>query len=153
MTDTDHWHSPSKANQRQVMQSMIRGFVGTCPNCGTGHIFEKYAKVAHSCDHCGEELHHHRADDLPAYIVITIVGKIVVAGFITIAMNFEWSTWQHLALWAPITILLAIYLLPKVKGAIVGIQWALKMHGFGSYPDYQDQVTDYHDQITDAQSE
>ena len=29
-------------------------------------------------------------------------------------------------------ILLSLWLLPRVKGALIGYQWALKMHGFGN---------------------
>ncbi|MBO0759046.1 MAG: DUF983 domain-containing protein, partial [Bradyrhizobiaceae bacterium] len=36
----------------------------------------------------------------------------------------------HLALWLPTTIGLALGLLQPIKGAIVGFQWALYMHGF-----------------------
>ena len=35
-------------------------------------------KVADSCDACGEELHHHRADDAPPYFTMFIVGHIVI---------------------------------------------------------------------------
>jgi hypothetical protein len=28
-----------------------------------------------------------------------------------------------------------LWLLPRVKGALVGLQWALRMHGFGGVPD------------------
>lgn len=139
MSQTEQWRSQSDIGQRPLLQSMLRGAKGKCPKCGHGAMFSRFVTVANSCEHCGQELHHHRADDLPAYFVIAIVGKIVVAGFITIAMNYDWTTWQHLALWAPITIFLSIYLLPKVKGAIIGTQWALKMHGFGEYPDYKDE--------------
>ncbi len=31
---------------------------------------------------------------------------------------------------APLTVTLCLTLLPLVKGAIVGLQWALYMHGF-----------------------
>jgi len=37
-----------------------------------------FLKVADQCPHCGEELHHHRANDFPAYLVIVIVGHILV---------------------------------------------------------------------------
>jgi hypothetical protein len=36
----------------------------------------------------------------------------------------------HAALWLPLTVLLALVLLPPIKGALVGLQWALLMHGF-----------------------
>jgi uncharacterized protein (DUF983 family) len=64
---------------RDVMQAMRRGFCGRCPNCGKGRLFRAFLKVVDRCDHCGEELSHHRADDAPAYFVILIVGHIVVA--------------------------------------------------------------------------
>jgi uncharacterized protein (DUF983 family) len=30
---------------------------------------------------------------------------------------------------------LSLYLLPRLKGAFVGLQWAKRMHGFGRQPD------------------
>ena len=41
-------------------------------------MFRVFLKVNDACPHCGEELHHHRADDFPAYLVIVIVGHILV---------------------------------------------------------------------------
>ena len=38
--------------------------------------------------------------------------------------------WVHVALWGPLTIGMALGLLQPVKGAIVGWQWATRMHGF-----------------------
>lgn len=142
MSEIDYFNNQRTENNRSIMQASMRGIRQKCPSCGEGHLFDAFVKVTDKCESCDEELHHHRADDLPAYLVIAIVGKIVVAGFITIAMNYDWSTWQHLALWGPITILLSLYFLPRVKGAIVGVQWALKMHGFGDYPDYDDSRPD-----------
>jgi uncharacterized protein (DUF983 family) len=43
--------------------------------------------------------------------------------------------WLHMALWLPFTAILSLGLLPAVKGSIVGLQWALRMHGFGTSPD------------------
>ena len=45
------------------------------------------------------------------------------------------SLWQHLAIWVPLTIGLPLGLLRPVKGAVVGLQWALYMHGFGGEAD------------------
>jgi hypothetical protein len=36
----------------------------------------------------------------------------------------------HAALWLPLTVILALVVLPPVKGALVALQWALLMHGF-----------------------
>jgi uncharacterized protein (DUF983 family) len=35
-----------------------------------------------------------------------------------------------MSLWLPLVVVLSLTLLPAVKGAIVGLQWALRMHGF-----------------------
>jgi uncharacterized protein (DUF983 family) len=47
----------------------------------------------------------------------------------------ELPMWLHLSIWVPLTVILALALLQPVKGAIVGLQWALYMHGFGGEED------------------
>lgn len=64
---------------RSVFASMLRGAKLKCPACGTGALYRRYLKVSDACPHCGEELHHHRADDAPPYFTIVIVGHIVVS--------------------------------------------------------------------------
>jgi uncharacterized protein (DUF983 family) len=115
---------------RDFMQAMKRGALLRCPACGEGKLFRKYLKVADECPSCREELHHHRADDFPAYLVIFIVGHIVVSLVLAVEMAWQPSYFIHGLLWVPLTISLALALLPPVKGAIVGLQWALRMHGF-----------------------
>ena len=115
---------------RDVMQAMARGFCGRCPNCGKGRLFRAFLKVVDRCEHCGEELSHHRADDAPAYFVVLIAGHIVVALALEVELVFAPPYWVHIALWLPLTLGLAIGLLQPVKGAIVGLQWAQYMHGF-----------------------
>jgi uncharacterized protein (DUF983 family) len=117
--------------ERPTKQAMARGFRRRCPNCGEGHMFVSYLKVADSCPVCREELHHDRADDGPAYLTILIVGHLL--GF---AMHFAWVKFrpEPLVMATVFTIgctALSLYLLPRLKGLIVGIQWAKRMHGFG----------------------
>jgi len=38
--------------------------------------------------------------------------------------------WLQLLIWLPVTTLSALALLQPTKGAIVGLQWQLGMHGF-----------------------
>jgi uncharacterized protein (DUF983 family) len=38
--------------------------------------------------------------------------------------------------WLPLTAILAVALLQPVKGAIVGLQWSYRMHGFD--PNYSE---------------
>ncbi|HRD75997.1 MAG TPA: DUF983 domain-containing protein [Hyphomicrobiaceae bacterium] len=110
---------------------MLRGQAGRCPACGTGRIFTRYLKVADTCNRCGTELHHHRADDAPPYFTILIVGHIIVGGLLALERAAAPPSWVHIAVWVPLTILMSMWLLPRVKGALIALQWALRMHGFG----------------------
>jgi uncharacterized protein (DUF983 family) len=115
---------------RGIMQALRRGAGERCPSCGSGDLFGRYLKVRDACPHCGEELHHHRADDAPAYFTILIVGHIIIGGVLSLERGLAPPLWLHAAIWVPLTLVVTLYLLPKVKGAIVGLQWALYMHGF-----------------------
>ena len=113
-----------------------RGARGRCPACGGGRLFGRFLKVADACEACGQELHHHRADDFPPYLVIFIVGHIVGTGILVSETEFEGTPlWFHLAVWPALTVALCLALLQPVKGAVVGLQYALRMHGFGLTPD------------------
>lgn len=116
--------------KRDVWQAMARGLRCRCPNCGEGKIFRAFLKVADNCSVCGENLSHHRADDLPAYLVIVIVGHIVVPIALWIETNYAPSMLLQLAFYLPITFASSLVLLQPVKGAVVGLQWAFRMHGF-----------------------
>jgi uncharacterized protein (DUF983 family) len=37
----------------------------------------------------------------------------------------------HGLVWVSLTLILAIGLMQPVKGGVIGLQWALRMHGFG----------------------
>lgn len=115
---------------RPAGRSMMRGALRRCPNCGEGALYRAYLKVADACPACGEELHHQRADDAPPYVVITIVAHIVIGGLLALEVAYQPPVWLHMAIWLPLTVILSLALLPPVKGALVGLQWALRMHGF-----------------------
>ncbi|MGQ0671353.1 MAG: DUF983 domain-containing protein [Hyphomicrobium sp.] len=124
---------------RQPGEAMLRGARHTCPSCGHGALFKSYLKVADACPDCGEELHHHRADDAPPYFTIMIVGHIVGAGVLLLEQAYAPDTWVHYVIWLPLLLVLSLLLLPRIKGALVGLQWALRMHGFdGSETDSAD---------------
>lgn len=92
---------------------------------------DAYLKVRRNCASCGEVLSHHRADDMPAWATILVVGHVLVVGLVTTELMWSPPIWMHWAVWPTVTILLSLWLLPRVKGMVVAMQWALKMHGFG----------------------
>jgi len=118
------------ASKRDVWTALKRGFRGRCPRCGEGKLFRSFLKVNAQCAVCGQDLTHHRADDLPAYLVIIIVGHIVVPLALMIETNYAPNVALQLAIYLPVTLVASLLLLQPVKGAVVGLQWALRMHGF-----------------------
>jgi uncharacterized protein (DUF983 family) len=112
------------------MTILARGLLGRCPCCGKGRMFGAFLKVNDRCAACGEELHHHRADDFPAYVVIFIVGHLLVPAVLYVETHFAPSYSTHLMLWLPAILILSIGLLQPTKGAIVALQWHMGMHGF-----------------------
>ncbi len=116
---------------RPRWQSLKRGFRMTCPNCGEGRIFGRFLKVNDACPNCGEELHHQRADDAPAYFTILITGHVTVAGVLWMEQNVVPPLWVQAAIWLPALVAMSLWLLPRIKGALIAYQWAVHMHGFG----------------------
>lgn len=109
---------------------VVRGLLGRCPKCGEGRLFRAFLKVNDNCPACGEELHHHRADDFPAYLVIVIVGHIVVALMLGVEAAYSPPLWLHALIWLPLTAAMALALIQPVKGAVVAFQWLHGMEGF-----------------------
>ena len=44
---------------------------------------------------------------------------------------FAPPVWAHMRLWGPTTVAVCLALLRYIKGAVVGLQWAWRMHRFG----------------------
>lgn len=120
------------SEDRPFWPSVLRGWKGHCPACGQGPMLKGYLKVRDTCPVCAEDLHHHRADDGPAYLTILIVGHLLAP-----IIGFAYATWRPEP-WTMVTIFsigtvgLSLFLLPRLKGAFVALQWAKRMHGFGA---------------------
>ena len=127
MTTTYHGEG-----RTDVPTAMRRGFLCRCPACGEGRLFGRFLKVEPACSACGQEFHHHRADDFPPYIVMLIVGHIVGYGIYASEMHVEnVPLLVHALIWPALAVGLCLALLQPVKGAVIGLQYGLRMHGFG----------------------
>ena len=90
-----------------------------------------YLSVRESCPVCGEEFHHHRADDGPAYLTILIVGHLMAPGLHIYFVNFRPEPLTLASIFSVGCVILSMYLLPRIKGALIAYQWARRLHGFG----------------------
>lgn len=122
---------PAPAPARSWLGAMLRGFLRRCPACGKGSLLCGFIAVNDTCARCCEELHHQRADDAPPYFTIFIVGHIIIPLLLVVERLWQPDYLIHAVIWIPATLVLTLLLMPAVKGAVIGLQWALRMHGFG----------------------
>lgn len=118
-------------DDRPLRPALWRGWKRCCPNCGQGPMLRSYLKVRDTCPVCGEAFHHHRADDGPAYLTILIVGHLLAPLLMFVFTTWRPEPWTMFSLFSVGTVALSLYLLPRVKGAFVALQWSRRMHGFG----------------------
>lgn len=118
--------------ERELKPALIKGWRRRCPNCGTGAMMDGYLTVRDACPVCAEEFHHQRADDGPSYVTILVSGHLLAPLMLYV---FETYRPDPLVMFVGFSILFinfALYLLPRIKGAFVALQWAKRMHGFGA---------------------
>ena len=130
--------APPETAKRPIFTSLRRGFACRCPSCGKGRLFDAFLKVSPACSVCGEDLSHHRADDAPPYLTMVVTGHVVVPIALMVETTFSPPTWASMAFFLPLTLVTALALLQPIKGAVVGLQWALRMHGFSPDGDPND---------------
>ncbi|WP_370690235.1 DUF983 domain-containing protein [Phenylobacterium sp.] len=117
----------SRHERPTLVQAMIRGLRGRCPHCERGRLYWKYLKVEPRCQVCGHDIAQYPADDGPAYFTILIVGHLLVAPLLLFPI-----IWQApAAIMLPATLIplaaATLALLPRVKGAFIGLLYALKV--------------------------
>ncbi|MEP3919789.1 DUF983 domain-containing protein [Ascidiaceihabitans sp.] len=130
----DHGALQDGENTRSTWAAIRKGWRRKCPRCGRGALLKSYLKVEDTCAVCRQELHHHKADDGPAYLTILVVGHLMAP-----LLHIAFVTWRPeplvlFTVFAVGCVALSLYLLPRLKGAIVGYQWARQMGGFGTSP-------------------
>ena len=118
--------------KRPVWPALLQGMRRKCPRCCEGKMFSGYLTVRDECASCGQQFHHHRADDMHPWITILITGHLIGPVMLYGAMNWPLPDMVHMILWPVLTAVVALAILPLAKGFVIALQWALRMHGFGS---------------------
>ena len=91
-------------SRRPALSSVLRGLRGRCPACGEGRLFDGYLRQAPSCSHCGEPIGYIRAEDGPPWFISLPALGIGAVGAVLV-------------------------LLPRVKGAFIGLLWRMQKSG------------------------
>lgn len=104
---------------------ILRGIRFRCPSCGVGKLYRSYLRQVEHCAVCGTSLGHIQADDFPPWLTIILVGHLLVPCALASAY-LDLSALAQLVFWLPFTLAATLFLLPRSKGAILGLMWALE---------------------------
>lgn len=123
-------HLPTDLGRTRPIKAAIwRGLRKLCPACGGARVIEGYLGIVAACPHCGERLGHIRADDGPAYFTVLISGHLVVP--LALVVEQAWHPPLELEMVGGLSVmgLLIWRLLPRIKGAVLGLMWAHGLRG------------------------
>ncbi len=116
--------------ERDLGMAIRRGVRGHCPACGDARLFARFLKPVAHCPACGQNWSLHSADDMPAYLVVLIIGHVLVPFVVATNLRFDLGTGLQMLLWPALAVIMAIGLIQPAKGGVIAFQWARRMHGF-----------------------
>jgi len=99
------------------------GIRARCPRCGDGALFDGYIKLAPACRACGLDYEFIDAGDGPAVFVILLIGFVVVGLALVTEVAFRPPIWAHMAMWIPLTLVLALGILRPLKAIMIAAQY------------------------------
>jgi len=109
--------------------ALVRGVLGRCPRCGQGRLLQHYIKLVDRCSVCGEPYGHFRTDDAAPWLTILVVGHMTVPMVLICEINFQLPMWLAVAIYLPLIVGLAAIMLPRCKGMLASLMWAMKAEG------------------------
>lgn len=115
---------------RQKKPAIRHGLRHRCPSCGKGKLFSSYLKVSAGCDVCGQSFEAQKADDGPAYFTILIMCHVAGVLLHVMIARTDFGPGATAVVTSLIVIAGSLFLLPRIKGAMIGWQWAERLHGF-----------------------
>jgi uncharacterized protein (DUF983 family) len=125
-----HWHDNHSSvtdahSHANWFAALTTGFRRRCPRCRQAGIFAGYLKLRSECPHCRIEFSCYPTDDAPPYFTILAVGHIVVPFVVVVEQLLSPPLWVQFAIWPSVTVALSLLLLPRIKGAVLGVAMAL----------------------------
>jgi uncharacterized protein (DUF983 family) len=116
--------------QRDLRAALVRGLKGRCPSCDDAPLFGRFLKPVAHCSACGQDWTVQTADDLPAYLVVLVMGHLLVPFVVEFNLHADVAMWIQMLLWPSLAFILSLALIQPMKGAVIGLQWARRMQGF-----------------------
>ncbi len=118
-----------EGSKRPLGPALYRGLCGRCPKCGRGRLLRSYLTTVDRCDSCGEPLAYLRADDAAPWLTIIILGHLLVPSMLIVRHYWMPPLLFQQIFWPLLAAALALMLLPRSKGVVLGLLWVLRPAG------------------------
>ena len=102
---------------------LVAAFLGRCPRCGEGRLFEGYLRIAPACTVCDLSFAGHDAGDGPAFFIILPLSILTAVMALLVEVNLSPPMWVHMVMWPVFIGLFVGYGLRPVKATIVALQY------------------------------
>ncbi len=106
--------------------ALLAGVRGRCPNCGKGHLFSGFLKVAPHCDACGLDYSFADSGDGPTIFIMMISGILVVGSTLLVDAYYEPPLLLLAAIFLPLMAVVSIGLIRPFKGLLIASQFRHK---------------------------
>ena len=118
--------TPDEVTLRKACE---RGVLGRCPSCGKGKLFRSFLKQVEECADCQAHFGSLRADDAAPWLTIIVLGHVFLPLAFLVDLESLMPRWAALTTWSVLFTLLAVVMLPRAKGIMLGVLWQTKATG------------------------
>lgn len=103
-----------------------------CPRCGRGRLFSGVLRLCPRCSVCG--LDYSRMDVGDGFVVpiLMVLGFIVIGAAIWFDFTYDPPLWEHLLIWPPVTVALALAMTRYLKSFFAVQQYHVRRTEFGA---------------------
>lgn len=110
---------------RPLGAALARGFRGLCPACGQGRSLSGFIRPVPVCSACAENLEPFQTADFAPYLVTFAIGLTFVP--LILAANVRLNVPANISVTIGLiaALICAMILLPRAKGAVIGLLWSL----------------------------
>lgn len=115
-------------NKDGHVSAVSAGLRCRCPQCGEGRLFKGLwsLDLKPQCDRCGLDYGFADSGDGPAVFAIIILGFLMLGGALIVEFAFHPPVWLLLAIWSPLTLIIALGLLRPLKSLLIALQYRHK---------------------------
>lgn len=106
-----------------LARTIWRGARLRCPSCGARTLFGGYLKLNQSCPQCSADFSRSETADVAPYVTVMLMGIIVMPLTLLLVLRLGADGEALLAPSLIFAVVLALFLLPRVKGVLASLLW------------------------------